>query len=581
MFFLGLFEGHADPAACLVRDGKVIAYAEEERFLRNKHAFGLYPINAIKYCLNCVDISLSDISAVGIHWDIASFDNGTIASYFDELNSLFDVDEGTSRWQQSMLSSFTSKAVFNRHHFHWTKHFGSIDFPPIVGIPHHYAHAFQACFQSPFSSATCIVMDGSGDVDCTSIWKYENNAITKLFSRKIPHSLGWFYAAFTEFLGFEAYDGEYKVMGLASYGNCNENVRSKLNAILSPCDSNLYSLDPKYIHYGPHTYSKRFTDHLVELMGIQPRTPDQSLSQIHKDIAYEVQYLLESVVTHISDYAIQLTGIDNLCIGGGVGLNIKMNSALHRSTLVSDFFAHPLCSDGGAAQAAALVLGHRDNGNEVERLSTLALGPEYSDESIRKALDICKLPYQLSNNISLTAAQFISGGMVVGWFQGRMEAGPRALGQRSILADPRCVSSRDKVNAVIKFREDWRPFCPSIAEEFLDEYFDNYYNSPFMNNSFFATQKLKEIAPAIVHVDGTSRIQAVSKIHNPLYHSLLMSMNSIADLPILLNTSFNVKGEPIVMSPVDALRTFSASGMDCLCIGNYFLLKNHNISQNG
>lgn len=573
MYFLGIFEGHSDPSACICKDGKVIAYAEEERFLRYKHAFGIYPIQSIQYCLSTAGIEFSDLDAVGINWDLESFDNGTIKSFYDDLNSKHAVDSGTKGWQNSMLSRFTTKSIISRHHSHWHKAFGVTDFPEIVGIPHHYTHAFQACYQSSFSSATCLVIDGSGDTDCTSIWSYQNGALNKIFSRSIPHSLGWFYAAITEFLGFEAYDGEYKVMGLASYGSPNSYFASKLREVLSVDNESLYVLNPKYIHYGKHTFSKRFTDEFVELLSLQPRLPSEPITNSHKDLAYEAQSLLEEVAIYIADYAIKLTGIHNLCVGGGVGLNIKMNSALTKQSFVHKFFAHPLCSDGGSSQAVALALNKKVGQSRIEDLTSLALGPDYSDDYIRELLTVCKVKYTESFDICKDTAMLISRGNVIGWFQGRMEAGPRALGQRSILADPRTLASRDKVNAVIKFREDWRPFCPSIAAEFLHTYFDDFYISPFMNNAFPANDHLKTVAPAIVHIDGTARIQAVDQLSNPLYHRLIMDFYSITDVAVLLNTSFNVKGEPVVMSPSDALRTFFASGMDYLCLGNFILSK--------
>jgi carbamoyltransferase len=390
----------------------------------------------------------------------------------------------------------------------------------------------------------------------------------------MPHSLGWVYAAFTEYLGFRAYDGEYKVMGLAAYGQPNEELASKVARVLRlDLDEVEYRVDPRYIHYGSHRYSGRYTDALVDLFGHEPRLPTAETTRWHEDLAYAVQDALETSVERLVRWAVSSCGIDSVCISGGVGLNIKMNSRIYHMPEVADFFAHPLCADSGAAAGSALVACYRATGAEPEKLSTLALGNEQDEGGIRAVLDTAKLDYVRAPDLCQTVADELAAGKIVGWFQGRMEAGPRALGQRSILADPRCVGNRDRVNSVIKFREYWRPFCPSLPEESMGQYFDDYTDGYFMNISFFANERLKREAPAIVHIDGTCRVQMVSGEVLPLFHRLLTAFGAKTGVPVLLNTSFNVKGEPVVATVTDALRTFWSTGLDTLAVGPFIIRK--------
>lgn len=572
--FLGIFEGHSDPAVAIVKEGEVLAYAEEERHIRYKHAFGVYPIRALNYCLQVAGVSMADISAVGINWDLKGFSNGRLEKFFHEMREEWPLDSQTIGWQNGMLKRFNAKALQERHESHWRRAFGDMPFPPLHGIPHHYVHAFQSCFQSGYNEAVCLTIDGSGDEHCSVVWHYKGDTLKPIYEIKMPHSWGWVYAAFTEYLGFHAYNGEYKVMGLAAYGRPNQQLSQKVDNIISAAADGIgYMVDPTYIHYGSHKYSKRFTDKLVDLLGAPPRLPNQEITRWHEDLAFAVQQKLEDCAERLILWAIRHTGVRNVCIGGGVGLNIKMNSRLYALPEVEDVFAHPLCSDGGAAAGAALAACFQVSGTLPEKLETLALGHEESDFSIEKALKVAGLLYEKPDDICDAAGKELSEGRIVGWFQGRMEAGPRALGQRSILADPRTIANRDKVNAIIKFREYWRPFCPSMIAEAADRYFEDYTDAPYMIISFRANDRLKEEAPAIVHIDGTSRVQLVHQEKLPRYHQLLKSFEKYSGVPVLLNTSFNVKGEPIVCTIQDALRTFWSTGLDVLVAGNFLVRK--------
>lgn len=572
-FYLGIFEGHADPAVAIVRDGEIVAYAEEERFTRQKHAWGVYPIQALKFCLEKAGTLLSEASAVGLNWNIPAYTDGRMQSFYDSVDREFPVNDGTKSWQRSLINRFDRDNTDRRHHFEWRRTFGDIPFPKIVSAPHHYVHAFQAAMQSGFDESLCLTIDGSGDEHCTVLWEHRGNSLTPIYQRNIPHSLGWFYAALTEYLGFRAYDGEYKLMGLAAYGRRNEELIEKVNRIvgLNPQNPQCYCLDPSYIHYGDHTYSQRFTDKLVELFGQSPRISTEDYSPWHEDLAFAVQNQLEEVVCSLVSWGVQKTGISKLTIGGGVGLNVKMNSRLLQLPAISDVWANPLCSDGGAAVGAALVAEHEVTGVHPKKLVRLDYG--YAENDVETVLKQSKVSYRRSDNIAADAAKLLADGKIIGWFQGAMEAGPRALGQRSILADPRDIASRDKVNSIIKFREYWRPFCPSILAERASEYLSEHTHAPFMVIALPATEKLKVDAPAVVHVDGTARVQLVEENILPEYHRLILEFEKLTGVGVLLNTSFNVKGEPVVCTARDALRTFWSTGLDALAIGDFLVDK--------
>jgi carbamoyltransferase len=572
-FYLGIFEGHADPAVAIVRGGEIVAYSEEERHSRNKHAWGIYPTRALKYCLDVAGISLSDVSAVGLNWDTEGYTGGRLQSFYDQLNQQFPVDDATRGWQRSLINRFNKSNTEQRHHFEWRRTFGDVEFPPIVSAPHHFVHAFQAAMQSGFDESLCLTIDGSGDEHCTVLWEHRGDQLTPIFERTIPHSLGWYYAAFTEYLGFRAYDGEYKLMGLAAYGRENKQLRDMVAQVLllDAAGRHCYSIDPTYIHYGEHTYSNRFTDKLVELFGRPPCVATDEYDKWHEDLAYAVQDQLERAVVGLVEWGIERTGLNKVTIGGGVGLNVKMNSRIFELPSVTDVWANPLCSDGGAAVGAALVAEFTEKGIPPKKLVRLDYG--FEETVIEPILIQSKLAYTRSDNVARDTAALIAEGKIVGWFQGRMEAGPRALGHRSILADPRIIDSRDKVNSIIKFREYWRPFCPSMLAERADEYLENCTNAPFMIIAFRATEQLKALAPAIVHIDGTARVQLVDRDVDPLYHSLIAEFEKLSGVGVLLNTSFNVKGEPLVCTLRDAIRTFFSTGLDVLVAGDYIVHK--------
>jgi carbamoyltransferase len=573
MKILGIFHSAYDPSAALIIDGKVIAYCEEERILRNKHAYGWFPTKSIKFVLQEGNLKMSDIDYIAQAWDVTKYDNGSIQRVYDEINSKYPTTEADIAYQRRHISALGSKSQKKRILQNLRKHFGDIKLPEIRFVNHHLAHAVTSYFNSGINESLVLTVDGSGEDVTSTWWLGKDNNLTLLHEIKIPHSLGWLYSAFTEYLGFEAYDGEYKVMGLAAYGQPNDEIRKKIDKMIWYDGKGGFESDPMILARGERSYSYYFPDALPELMGRLPRTETDEIDQWHMDCAYEVQQKLEDIVQKMTAYWVEKTGVKKLCISGGVGLNVKMNGNLFDSGIVEDVFVYPICSDAGSSIGAALTLQYEFSGLKNTKLDNLYLGHQYTDEQVQTVLNKCNLKYRIDNNIEKTVAELLSQGKIIGWFQDRMEGGPRALGARTILADPRFVESRDKVNEIIKYRENWRPFTPSMTEEGAKMYFDHYTHAPFMIMTFRANRKAENEIPAVVHIDKTSRPQIVNPNRNPRYHTMIEEFKKITGVPVVLNTSYNIKGEPIVCTPQDAIRTFFATGLDVLAIGNCIVEK--------
>ena len=567
------FPGYADPSAAYVEDGKVVAFVEEERLVRNKHALAYFPVRAIDSVMKQGGVTIEEIDAITFGWDCGIHDSGELAAHFEECNREFPPSDHDLAYQRSRVGNFGKKPMAERIRRTLRKRYGDIELPPIEFINHHYAHATSAFFHSGIDEALVLTVDGSGEMATTSWWKGSGASLERIHEIRTPHSLGWLYSAFTEFLGFEAYDGEYKVMGLAAYGEHDPEIAAKLEKIIWYDGEGGFASDPSLISMGARSYSSYFPDKLVEHMGRKPRPESEEIDKWHINCAFEVQQRLESIIQDMTRFHVARTGIRNLVVTGGVGLNVKMNGNLFKSGIVDDLSAHPLCSDSGICIGAAMAHELSFGQLEKEALDQVYYGPEWGDEEIEKILIACKVAYTKPDDFEQEVAAHLAEGKIVGWFHGRMEAGPRALGGRSILADPRTVESRDRVNAVIKFREFWRPFCPSMTEETAQRFLMKHTRAPFMIVTFDATEEAKEKAPAIVHVDGTCRVQIVTEAMNASYHRLLKEFETITGIGCLLNTSFNIKGEPIVCSPHDAIRTFFATGLDALAIGRFLIVK--------
>lgn len=571
MYILGILPFGYDPSACLLRDNKIIAMVEEERFIRIKHAYDHFPINAINFCLSYAKKSLDEIDYISIGWNARKYPNSMLKFYFKTWTSHKRIGLGALLWEFKSLIYHSPESHISRIKSGISKWGYNGNCPEIQFIPHHLSHAASAYFCSGFKEASILTLDGHGEENCTVAWKGKNNDITQIYEFNIPNSLGWFYAAFTEYLGFKAHNGEGKVMGLAPYGEFQKNIFNKMQKVINSANNGGYLIDPQYLIHGTHLHNKKFTDNLVILFG-KPRKREGEINPVYQNIAYAAQMSLEQSAINLVKDLIARTSIHKLCISGGIGYNCKMNGKLLKLDCVDDIFIQPMSGDNGTSLGSALVLYDRLGGEFTFKMEDVYLGPEYSNEEIEIILKKNKIPYEYHDDISGICAELLSKGQVIGWFQGRMEVGPRALGNRSILADPRNAEMKDIVNK-FKRREPWRPFAPSLLAESVDEFFINPSPSPFMILTFdVKPEKIKEI-PAVVHIDGTTRPHTVEKRLNPIYWKLIKNFEEEAGVPIILNTSFNVRGEPIVCTPQDAINNFINTSLDGLAMGNYLIRK--------
>jgi carbamoyltransferase len=539
MYFLGIsggvLIGNQDGAAALMQDGKIIAAVEEERLMKVKHASGRLPRRAIAYCLKQADITIRDVDAVG-------FAGATYANFEEVLSSFFTFQFGYA--------------------------------PPVYLFDHHTAHAASTYFLSPFCSEQSLVItfDYSGDSASTLIFRAHKGQLEELTRIKKPNSLGVFYSILTQYLGFEKDCDEYKVMGLASYGEPRYDMSSILNI-----DGSAYKLNPKIVRsVAPNMPAPSKQECLFNALPLpgKPRLPEDPINQYHKDIAASGQRALEDVVLHLVQCAVTSTGIRKLCFAGGVALNCVMNQKIRESGYIDDFFVPPHTSDAGLSIGCAILLATKNHCALPEPMTDCYWGPEYCEDEIKTVLDRSGMPYEKHDDICRKVADEIAAGRIVGWFQGRMEFGPRALGNRSILADCRRGDMTDRINALIKFREEFRPFAPSVLAEAAPEYFERSAPSPYMTLIFDVKEGKRIIVPAITHIDGTARVHTVERQHNPLYYKLIKNFEAITGVPVVLNTSLNVQGQPIALDPKDALAVFYATGMQAMALGSFYLTKN-------
>lgn len=540
MYILGISGGfrvgNMDGAACLIKDNQIIAAAEEERFVRIKHAPGLIPLQAIKYCLKESGIKITNIDAL-------VFSAATYAGIEHKLRRYFEFKLG-----------FCPKLYF---------------------VGHHLAHAASSFFVSGFKSANILTMDLSGDGVSTLLAYGDKNRISKIKEFKRPNSLGAFYNILTQYLGFNRNNDEYRVMGLASYGKPVYDLQwllKKTSTGYSFNDGAMVKLKPgqSFPSFQEPLYSKQFLKRFIF-----PRLPEAAITRYHMDFAASGQKAIEEIICHLAELLYKQTKSRNLCIAGGVGLNCVANSRARSLPFIDNVFINPAASDAGLAMGSALKIA-ADNGFKFSLLKHAYWGPGYSNTQIESMLKQVKCRYKRHNDVSKFIAKKISQGFIAGWFQGRMEYGPRALGSRSILADPRLRNMKNKINRVIKFREPFRPFAPSVLEEHAATYFTGVESSPFMTLNFDVKKNKQKEIPAVVHVDGTSRIQTVNKQANPRYYRLIKEFYRITGVPVVLNTSFNVREEPIVCTPHQAVATFYESGLDYLALGDFILEKIHN-----
>ena len=569
MYNLGISCYYHDSAAAILKDGHVIAAVEEERFSRKKFDDG-FPNIAIDWCLQEAGIRPEQIDSVAFYdKPILKFDR-LLDNYLTVApRGLYSFLDIIPRWIHKRL---WIKDDIKKH----LKGFrGEIIFPE-----HHMSHAAHAFYTSPFKECAILTIDGVGEWTTTSFGTAQNNSIKLTDDIRWPHSVGLLYSAFTYFLGFKVNEGEYKLMGLSAYGKPKYYDLIMKELIDVKADGSIH-LNMKYFAF---TYDKVMTnDKFSELFGIPPRKKNEKTEQIHYDIGASAQKVLEDVILLMANHIHKKTQMKNLCFGGGVALNGVANYNLLKNGPFENIHIPPSPGDGGSAVGCAQYLYYIHNKNkrtveqDSERIkNNVYVGPSFSNDVIKSFLEENNIDYEYLQREQLlqNTAKLISDGSIVGWYQGKMEWGPRALGNRSILADPRDAKMKDILNEKIKHRESFRPFAPSILEEYVFEYFDIDITSPYM--LLVAPVKKPEKIPAVTHVDGTGRLQTVSKQSNPLYYDLINEFYKITNIPVIINTSMNVMGEPIVNTPEQAYNMIKKTDMDYIVMGNHLVSKSSN-----
>lgn len=594
MYILGISAFYHDSAACLLKDGDILACAQEERFTRKKHDAG-FPHHAIKYCIKEANISSDEVTNVVFYEKpFVKFERllETYLAYaprgFKSFAAAMPLWIKEKLFQKSILTKELAKSLGST--VNWQER--------LLFCEHHLSHAASAFYPSPFESAAVLTLDGVGEWTTTSISVGNRKKLKLLKEIHFPHSLGLLYSAFTYYTGFKVNSGEYKVMGLAPYGKpvYADLIKEKL---IHVAEDGSFQLDMSYFNFatGLTMTNKKFD----ELFGGSPRTSETELTQREMDLAASVQRVTEDVVIQIAKGIAKDTGEKNLCLAGGVALNCVANGILLREKIFEEIWIQPAAGDAGGALGAALAawyLHHakdREVSSERDAMHGAYLGPTFTDGEIEEELRECGAKFHLLDDEALieNVATALADEKAVGWMQGRMEFGPRALGGRSIIADPRSPVMQRQLNLKVKYRESFRPFAPSVLREHVTQWFDHDTDSPYMllvadvkeskrlkmteeEKALFGIDKLnvpRSSVPAITHVDYSARIQTVHNDTNPKYHAVISKFFEITNCPLVVNTSFNVRGEPIVCTPTDAFKCFMGTELDILAIGNFYLIK--------
>jgi carbamoyltransferase len=546
-----------DSSACIVRDGELLFATAEERISRVKHD-ARFPLLAIEACLEFARVRADQLDEVCFAWttpgpgfrhDLKCLATGAIPRTY--LNLLSTNLHFLSMWHQEGGAKL------------FTQRFGKVK-ARMRFVPHHLAHALSSFAYSGFDDAAIVVMDGRGAWEATSIWHGRNGQIEHVLTIPFPDSIGFFFSEFTEYLGFHRNSDEWKVMGLAPYGQPGIDLSEFIDLQASP-----YRVHAKrLIANGGSPFGR-----ITSALGL-PRLPESEIEDRFKNIAYSVQDVCEIAMMNVVRMAIEKTKCRNVCLAGGVALNSKANGKIIASGLVQKFFVQPAASDDGAALGAA-VAPYLDHDGKLPNkpMRHAYFGSSFDDDTVATAVKTYKLRHTKLSDPAATAAELLSQGEILGWFQGRMEFGPRALGNRSILADPRDPEMNLKVNNAVKFREWWRPFAPSLKKEVASDYLENATDSPFMILTAQVRPEKRNVIPSVTHVDGSARPQTVEKEINPLYWRLIDEFGKRTGVPVVMNTSYNLRGEAIVDTPTHAIQTFFSSGLDALIIGNLLVQK--------
>jgi len=561
IYILGISCFYHDSAAVLLKDGEIVFAAQEERFTRKKHDEGI-PTNAIEQALRFEGITMKDIDAVGFY-------EKPLLKFFDRiLQSYFRV------WPRGFISYLHAMQEWMGKKL-WTAHLLRKELKyegPLYYSTHHESHAASAFYASGFPDSTIVTVDGVGEWATATIGAGKGTEVTLSHEVRYPHSLGLLYSAVTYYLGFRVNSAEYKVMGLAPYGE--PKYVEQLKKLIDIKEDGSFALKMQYFTYDR---TLRMTGKAFEkLLGQPRRKPETELTQFHKDVARSVQEITEEIMMKVCRHAKKLHPSRYLCLAGGVALNCVANGRILRSNMFEDIFIQPASGDAGGALGVAYLIWFREfGGKQTSRMEHAYYGPEYGEKEIEAALKEQKLPYEKLPEEKLieTVAKLMEGENVIGWFQGRMEYGPRALGNRSIIADARNKENWKKVNLKIKFRESFRPFAPTVLAERTADYFALDRESPYMLLVADVHPGKRREIPAVTHVDGSARIQTISASQNPKYHRLIAEFEKNTGCGVIINTSFNVRGEPIVESPKDAINCFLHTQMDFLVLGNYVVRK--------
>jgi len=583
MKILGLQAFYYNHAAALVVDGRLSFFIEEEKLNRIKSQRDGFPIETIRAALEHEHIGLEDVDEIAYPcapWsysmNLVKYGVGSVLSSFTRFGWPTEPPIGRVDLTQDRILTtlqftppFLPKLI--RQHIRFGRIPGRI--PPIAYVPHHRAHAASVFYSSGFEEAAIVIVDGSGETESTTIWHGRGLDIKRLEKISFPNSLGEFYAAFTEFCGFETYSQEGKLMGLAAYGGPDPEIQALMSKVFR-VGAESYQVDARYTIDGPHSWGYAFSDALVELFGM-PREKNGEITQRHKNIAWAAQDMLERGATEIVKKAVRLTGCKKVCMSGGVAMNCKLNGHVLHSGAVDDLYVLPASNDAGVALGAAMERTRQRGVDPRFQLKHAYYGPSFDDAQIEKDLKIVKVPYERIDraNLGSIADMLTVQKKVLGLYTGRGEFGARALGARSIIADPRHPDMLDIVNRTVKFREGWRPFAPVILEGHEKDWFVDGRVSRYMMKAFQVRPEKAAAIPAVVHVDGTCRPQSISRDVNPLYFDIVEACYKKTGVPILLNTSFNVRNEPIVSRPIEALRCYMGTGMDALVIGSFLLKK--------
>ena len=594
MYILGISAFYHDSAACLIKDGEIIAAAQEERFSRKKHDSS-FPFFAIQYCLKESEIDAEKIDNVVFYEKPFMKFERLLETYlafaprgFKSFSKAMPIWIKDKLFQKSALVKDLEKILGKN--VNWRER--------LIFSEHHLSHAASAFYPSPFKSAAVLTLDGVGEWTTTSVAIGKGRDLKVIKEIHFPHSLGLLYSAFTFYTGFKVNSGEYKVMGLAPYGEPRYTNLIKEH-LISISEDGSFTLDMSFFDYatGLTMTNKKFDD----LFGGPPRTSETNITQREMDLAASVQKVTEEVVTKIAKNLAIETGERNLCLAGGVALNCVANGIIHREKIFDNIWVQPAAGDAGGALGAALsawYLHHRkDRKVSIKRdgMQGAYLGPEFSDIEIEKELKLCGAIFKKCTKLELIedVATALTEEKAIGWMQGRMEFGPRALGGRSIIADPRSPKMQKQLNLKVKYRESFRPFAPSILREDVADWFELDIDSSYMllvanvnkdkrkemtesEVALFGIEKLnvpRSVVPAITHVDYSARIQTVHSDTNPLYYAVISKFKEKTNCPLIVNTSFNVRGEPIICTPKDAFKCFMGTELDILAIGNYLLIK--------